>query len=363
MHISSEGRSAQSSEFEADWPRLQRAVERLRQEKPRSRILNKIVHRIIARRLPPPGVYILLYHGVTDPGRAEAWEQDYVKGSVTRDVFREQMLSMMSIMEPLALSEVPRKFEKRTPDRAYFSVTFDDGYSNVFRNALEVARELNLKPTVFVNGHFASGQVYYRVLAARLVRHGGSKVLKQKLCERIPAVPWSDTPQTLFDQTKDHYIPNEIELAVSEAYASLLGDPSGLGVHLTTKQVLALQNEGWEFGDHTFAHTSLATYDASQVEAACSANRKFWHEAGVQLLPWIAYPNGRSADVGKGVADYIARHVDIHGAFGNGGINLAGSRGEWLRFNPGSISGRDLTEALFHEARLTRKALINLTRA
>ena len=79
---------------------------------------------------------ILMYHSISD---------DKNKLSVSKDNFYKQMKTMIRLgyksinLRDLLLDESKKKFV----------ITFDDGYEDVFENALPIIKELNLKATCF----------------------------------------------------------------------------------------------------------------------------------------------------------------------------------------------------------------------
>jgi peptidoglycan/xylan/chitin deacetylase (PgdA/CDA1 family) len=310
---------------------------------------------------PPPGLYILLYHGIVDPGNETDWERCYRKGQVTLASFREQLDILLDVMEPIAAGDLETLFTDGPPRRPRFLITFDDGYTSLMRNALAETARRSLRPVVFVNGGFAEGGVYYRVLAACLTAKGFAPPLKVRLSQALPETAWSADPGRLFDQTKNCYRAGIIEAAVEEVYRDRIGDPADLLVHLTALQTHTLVAAGWDLGDHTFSHQVLTGLGVEEIEDSCARNRRYWGARALPLRPWLAYPNGRSIDVGPTTKAYLDRHPDIQGFFAAGGVNFAPSRHEWLRLAPGNAIGPAFRAFLRDEAERTRRALTTVS--
>ncbi len=350
----------------SDWAEPQRRIEALKSAQGRRELerrpfgfLRRLLGRGSGREAADllPGIYILAYHGIVDESGMQEWERCYRKGAVTLTCFQNQVESIARHFTPTTLEQVPALFSHGAPERPYAVFTFDDGYANLTRNALPVLRKHGIAPTVFLNGRFAGTSAYYRVLAAMLTAKGETAALREALAAACPDLPWAEEPERLFNQTKDQYRPGLVENAVEAAYRARIGEPLDLHAHLTVDEVRGLKAEGWSFGDHTFGHTILPGLDGQQVEQACNANRAFWREAGVDLIAWLAYPNGRSIDVGGGVSAYLDRYPATHGIFCNGGVNLAASKRAWLRFCPGNWQGEETLARLQREAELSRTAL------
>ncbi|MBF0263286.1 MAG: polysaccharide deacetylase family protein [Magnetococcales bacterium] len=308
---------------------------------------------------PPPGVYILAYHSVVDPGDRQSWENYYRKGEVTVQTLERQLATLLTWMTPLPLSQVPALWERGGPDRPYLVVTFDDGFENNRRLADAVLRRLGIPATLFVNGAFAAQrEVFYRIPAAMLVGMGHAEALSSALRAALPEIPWSSNPEELFGQTKSRYVPEIMESVVLAVFAERIGPWSDLGVHLSVEGVRALHQSGWEIGNHTLGHRILSTLPPLEVVRAIEENETFWRQAGVPLIPFLAYPVGRASDVHAGVWDHLQTRPELHGLFCGGGVNVRASRAEWLRFSLGGAQRRgEILERLHVEMARTRASL------
>ena len=299
-----------------------------------------------------PGIYVFAFHSVIDPDHAEPWERAYAKVAITVDAFRRTLDFLAHRFDRLALSEA-LALEGRTVDRPYAVVTFDDGYANTLTQAAPIAAECGFQPALFVNGAFAEGRVYYRVLVSLLTTQGHAHELREELRSRVPSVSWSSDAASLFDQTKDAYVRGAIEQASDAAFRRVFGDPADLGVHVTPEQVRELIDRGWEIANHTFAHDVLSDLPAAAVGDTLERNEQYWAGHGVPLLPCVAYPNGAAKHVGRGVAEYLERRRAVHGMFCSGGVNFRPERTEWLRI---PIGPAPITECLAAQVEVADRA-------
>jgi peptidoglycan/xylan/chitin deacetylase (PgdA/CDA1 family) len=228
----------------------------------------------------------------------------------------------------------------------------------VLTHAAPIVSRYKIRPIVFVNGGFAEGGVYYRVLAALLTKYGHTSAYARELVERDPATRWSTDPETLFHQTKNEYrAPGLIEAATGVAYRKCLGDPADLKVHLTSDAVRRLRSLGWEVGNHTLAHFRLSSLDVERIAVAVEENEQYWQRHGAPLLAALAYPNGAAVDVSVPVKRYLDGRPDVQGAFCNGGVNLTASRIEWLRLFAGNNDARTMAARMRGERARTEVAL------
>lgn len=354
------------------WPFLQRSIEKESPVPPAHPMFVRLAKRLIpgfqspdpfALKTPlPPGIYIAIFHSIVDPQNRREWEQFYTKGETTTTIFAQQLDWFLDRMTPIRLSEAPNLLESGAPKKPYFVVTFDDGFENLLRNALPITQMRNIQPTVFVNAAFAAGEeTFFRILAAILTATGGTKLLANALQSAIPDIVWDDDPVTLFNQTKTIYRPESMETVCQQVYhAHHGGNHRDLHVHLSVEEVRLLSQSGWEIANHTYAHRFLGTLDAQAVFSAIERNQNFWQEAGINLIPFLGFPIGRSQDVNDHVQQWLDLHPQVHGIFANRGINFAFCRKEWLRFGLGHAVGKQMASRLWREIIVTQQALATL---
>jgi peptidoglycan/xylan/chitin deacetylase (PgdA/CDA1 family) len=344
------------------WPVIQPALERVAARRLSQNRLGSSARRMVRAVWPlPPGVYVFAYHTIVDPQNLQTWERAFEKGWVSVAHFERHVAFLSQRMTPVPLSTMPEFIAGRPVDRAYFAITFDDGYANLLSHAAPVAARYGIRPTVFVNGRFAEGAVYYRVLAALLTKGGHSRELAGELRRQDPRVTWSDEPLVLFNQTKNFYrSPGLLEEATESVYRRCLGTPSDLKVHMGPEEVKTLQQAGWEIGNHTYAHAPLGALNEQDTVQAIESNETYWAKKGIPLIDAVAYPNGAARDVNRFVAKYLDAHPRIQGFFCNGGVNFRPLRTECLRMFAGNGSIRLLKQRVHEEIARTRLAMTSV---
>ncbi|MBF0193622.1 MAG: polysaccharide deacetylase family protein [Magnetococcales bacterium] len=360
----------EKSNNHSQWPILQRAIEEVKLDiaKPPS-LIQRIANKLLAsnKKNKPNrikyanGIYILLYHSVVDPDNRQQWEYSYKKGEVTAQQFRCQLEYMLTHMTPIALSQAPELLSKGELDRPYFAVTFDDGFQNNLTVANPIIKELNLKPTVFVNGAFArQEEVFFRILSAIIIQKGHAHLLAARLRQLIGQYEWSDDGDLLFIQMKTHYTTDTMEQATIDIYKQHVGDPAELRVHLDLEELKKLQNNGWEIGNHTDAHRLLSCQNQQAAIDAIECNAEFLKQNGIYSSDFLCYPVGRAQDVNKNIEEWLTQHPDIHGIFANNGVNLKLCRKEWLRFSFGQhVNSAALDKIICSQIERTYKACLN----
>jgi peptidoglycan/xylan/chitin deacetylase (PgdA/CDA1 family) len=299
----------------------------------------------------PPGVYIFYYHSILDEDRAAEWERAYTKIATPAAAFRAHLDWLCQHMTPLSLSDLLTLPAEEYRKRPYFSIQFDDGYTTLLEVAQPILQAYPITPAVFINADFAGGKaVYYRVLGALMAARGQTQGLIQALQKARFPPPDRD----VFDFLKDHYRAGDTEQAVTAAWQAENGEALPQGVHLTWEQIHQLVRAGWQIGNHTAGHLTLAQLTLQEHEQQIMGGERAIRAAGFDPLPCLSYPNGASKFVGENTFRWLEVHPNYHGFLGAGGMNLAPSRQAWLRIPVGDWSLKTLIRQIKREALLSR---------
>ncbi|MBV8480475.1 MAG: polysaccharide deacetylase family protein [Actinobacteria bacterium] len=320
---------------------VQRSLDRM----PRGRGLRG---RLAPERIPP-GVYVLLYHSIVDAAVAEPWEMSFAQIATPIERFREHVAYLASHLTPTTLPEAFELLREGPADKAYFAITFDDGYTNLVTQALPVCAEHSVRPTVFASAAFAAQEAaHYRLLLAELIRRG--------LAEQTAEMLGID-PRKLWAESKDAYRAGSTEAAVERAWSALVDEPWPRA-HLTFEELGELVRDGWSVGNHTLRHVPLVDLDDEELERQLLENERRLVEHGLDPIPWISYPFGRTSHVDATLDAFLDRNPDSFGIFAAGGVNVIPSRKEWLRLSvEGNVTASGVRDTLFREARATLAAL------
>ena len=301
----------------------------------------------------PPGVYIIGYHSIHGANPAE-WERAYGKVASQAEDLRAHLEWLCAHMTPLSLPELTVLPPEEYRRRAFFVLTFDDGYKNLLPVAMPIAAQFPVTPTVFVNGDFASGEkVYFRVLSSLLAMRGQQDYLLKAMQE----VGLSAPPDAVrvFDHLKNSYQYPQTEEAVARAWK--LANPSEAypPAHLSWDELRQLSDVGWHIGNHTRGHVNLVELDAAGHNAQIIANETMMRDAGLVPIPWLALPNGHARHVNRATSQWLDAHPDYHALFDAGGVNLEPSRKEWFRVGVGDFSLKTLRRQLKREVSRSRR--------
>ncbi|MBF0628692.1 MAG: polysaccharide deacetylase family protein [Magnetococcales bacterium] len=327
------------------WPAMQQHIEAALTTKPPLKT---------GQKNHPPGVYIFLYHSFHHD-HSQAWARLYRKAATHRDHFLAHLDYLRHHMTPIRLSAVPELFRQGTLERPYFVITFDDAYTNILTDVAPALIRHGIQPTLFACGAFTQGRNYYRVLVSVLLDQGFATTLADHLRQALPEIPWSHEQNTLFTQTKDFYHP-VIQSVVEQCYATCL-PAAPLRVHMNADELRQLQQHGWEIGNHTLEHETLSALNAAQIHHTLAHNHTVFQQLGIELMPWVSYPNGLARHVKKEVHDWMQAHPELHGIFAGGGVNFRPSQTEWLRIGIGDHDLGQFIQRIELHVAATRRAL------
>jgi peptidoglycan/xylan/chitin deacetylase (PgdA/CDA1 family) len=298
-------------------------------------------------------VYCLYYHSIPDNSKSQEWERAYNKIATDAADFRAHMDWLHQHMTPLATSDLLRMPPEAFQSRAYFCIHFDDGYTNLLDVALPILREYPVRPTVFVNADFASGRsIYYRVLAAIMAARGQAPALAQALRDQGFSPP---NDLSVFDYLKNNYRAGDTEAAVMAAWTRENGEVLPPDVHLNWAQIQQLAEAGWEIGNHTAGHWTLAELSLEEHKSQINDNESQIRAAGFEPLPCLSYPNGAAKFVGANTYHWFVANPSYHGFFGSGGVNLQPTRLDWLRIPVGEWSLKTFIRQVKQEAEKSRR--------
>lgn len=234
-------------------------------------------------------LFILIYHRVLD-------KPDYMRpGEVDKNIFTWQMDLLSRFFNVLPFHEALEKWETQTlPSRAV-CITFDDGYSDNFLNALPILQKFGLKACFFIASGYLNGGRMWNDTVIESIRNMREASLdlsaidlgqydvsnpdeKNRSAERIIKSIKHLSPSTRADHA-----------AFIAAKSTNLPD----NLMMTSEQVLQLNQSGMEIGGHTVSHPILAKLDEEAAWREISDNKAFLEGLLSGPVSYFAYPNGK----------------------------------------------------------------------
>ncbi|NOR71701.1 MAG: polysaccharide deacetylase family protein [Methylomarinum sp.] len=234
-------------------------------------------------------LFILIYHRVLD-------ESDYMRpAEVDKKVFTWQMNLLSNYFNVLPLDEALEKIETgMLPSRAV-SITFDDGYSDNYLNALPILKKYDLKATFFIASGYLNGGMMWNDQVIESIRRMTSE--KLDLTDvGFGAFSISDEIQksTAADQIINkikHLESNERQDIADFISSKVKKMPTDL--MMTDEQLIKLHQAGMEIGGHTVSHPIMANLDADEVKKELKNNKQTLEKLLNTSLRFFAYPNGK----------------------------------------------------------------------
>ena len=284
----------------------------------------------------PNGVYIFAYHFIFDEKKMAEWEISYKGGTSKNNIKSHIKLLLEQKFIPIKLSDVCLLSKEDIRQHKFFAITFDDGYSNVYKNTQEIFDKKKIVPALFINSKFLNGDVYYRVLSSIIKNRHDTDYLYLHFKKEFHDKTWSKNKEKFFSQIKEYYTYDKTSAVTEKCFYELYGSIKKIKCHLDLQQLKTISKIGWEIGNHTFNHDTLSKISKENVYKTLDENINFLSRNNIKTINWVAYPNGMSFDVNKNVKNYMDENTELNGLFCGGGINIFSSKLEWMRIPVGN---------------------------
>lgn len=305
---------------------------------------------------------VILYHDCSDS------ETDYVSGlecTTAPEVFSAHIDYLQRHYRLVDLETI---LSGRAPPSAA-AITFDDGYSSVYRNAYPCLKKAQAPATVYLISSVVDNRalVWVNELNFLLRSQGGraADVVRRffDFAEGSEAPAIIDAVRIGFDPGKLRAMMaelRELDSSSSEQHAAKAG------LYLSWAQIKEMAGNGFTFGNHTQTHPNMERLsEAQQLDEIHGAQTDLLvHLPEVRLF---AHPFGHRADITAGLASGagLASAADVGGynapvdPLRLGRVHMANesvaglfARMEivepvkgWLRLRVGKISGKRQPEA------------------
>jgi len=269
--------------------------------------------RFLNRTLFQKAHTVITYHGVRNTDLAIPDEC-----FIARDRFISQMLYIKQHFTVVPLSQaLAMGVSQRRAGPPILSITFDDGFQNVYDNAFPVLKDLGLPATVFLVTSLTDtdGTIWYCAL-----NHAFAETKQRSIAWRDRRFDLTNPEnrvracRTLQVMLKE--MPHDALVLEAEGTIASLGFDPGGGLPenspfriLNSRDIQEMRKSGLiDFGAHTHTHSilSLLTEEAQEREIRSSIDRVC--EVTGRPCTLFSYPNGEAGDFGENTRDLLIRN-------------------------------------------------------
>ena len=251
--------------------------------------------------LPP---LIVGYHRIISPSQAGHFLQSGM--FVTPETFERHMAFLAKNFNVIPLEELITGIKPKAQKKTVCVITFDDGWSDFYKNAYPVLSRLSLPATVFLPTNFiGSNQSFWTDTLSRMLCR--ERVFPRALPAADPASA-AYVHSILFCRSKDERrveeaisrlkpLPPGQRDAVLNALSAYFEEAPGLASRhfLNWDEIAAMRDSGIiSFGSHTASHPILTTITEPQIvdELEQSRAELLSHGAADPSFVPFCYPNG-----------------------------------------------------------------------
>lgn len=245
-----------------------------------------------------PGAVVLGYHRIADI------EWDPLGQAVNGRNFAGQLARLAQFREVVSLGELARRQKAGRPVSRLAAVTFDDGYSDFYTNAVPALVSNSVPGTVFVATGFTGHQFWWEEVAAQLMPSGDSRPpLTIQFGDQQDSVPYPgvqhpDTARAAaLDicyrlRTGDKPLVESV-LSQLRRWSGCDSMAAGQGAPLSRQELMELaRHPQVEIGAHTVDHGCLGDMSPSEQAREIQASRSDLEQMTGQPVVSFSYPNG-----------------------------------------------------------------------
>jgi peptidoglycan/xylan/chitin deacetylase (PgdA/CDA1 family) len=180
-------------------------------------------------------------------------------------------------------------FEHKRPGMA--TVTFDDAYQSVFKEAMPVIKSLNIPATIFINGCSLEGKVFWRD-KIRFLINNSMEIEFINYFAKISAGGKLLTKENFYWASKSININSrEIDQALDGFLKERDISLNQMNYCLKDKTLL-VNDELITYGNHTFSHYNLSSLSEEEQKEDIGKNHELLKRLGVKLSRVFSIPFG-----------------------------------------------------------------------
>lgn len=225
--------------------------------------------------------FIFMYHRVNENGNG-------IFPGIPIAIFERQIECLKKYFTFVTLSQFVKLYKKSKKPLAV--ITFDDGYKNMYLNALPVLKKYGVPATVFLTtASITKGDLIWTDKLKLLAYRISPFLLKQEQYFK-----------NLSNDIKD----TELNRLLSNFHIDKISVPDKDKM-LTWKDVKFMSNELIEFGAHTVNHPILTKIDTNEAEKEILDSKKEIELIIGNTVNTFCYPNGTSMDFNESIKQIL----------------------------------------------------------
>jgi len=262
--------------------------------------------KIMWRRRTEPSARIFCYHHVNN-------DADPFAPAISTWLFEQQMKYIARHYKVVHLGKLMDHLQGDGTD-SLMAITFDDGYSDNFHNALPILERYGLPATVFLaTGGIDSRELLWFEQLAETIKKTSLEHFDLEI--DIPRRFWFRSATERLASNNGIFevlrtLPDPERREWLGRIVKQLGAPSVEKVDermLTWDQIRMMQARGVEFGGHTVTHPFLSRLTEEEGCREVSDCKKRIEDELQSRVEFFAYPNGRPQDFGQAGKDLIRK--------------------------------------------------------
>lgn len=266
-----------------------------------------------------PVATIALYHGVS-PEINQGGIFNYRKKFINPENFRSQLIWLKNNYKIISLSTLIELLQnKKVLTENILSITFDDGYENIYKHAFPALKELELPATIFIATDLIDKQEPLWV--DRLEYSIGNTDLKSLTVEinsaihSLPTNNYQNKCKT--DIVIRQYLKNinnekkgklliEIENQSGKKLSGSFNASAYKG--LSWEQVQEMSENEIDFAPHTKSHPILSKLSVEEINSEIIESYNLCRRKTDRILKIFAYPNGQEKDFNQEIIDVLKKN-------------------------------------------------------
>lgn len=226
--------------------------------------------------------------------------------------FHSDIAFLLSHFEPVSLNGISEKTAK-----SRFHISFDDGLSDVYHNAIPFLIDNKLTATVFINSDFVDNKaLFYRhkqsLIASQFEQEGILKKVSEVFSTSVENVMQKLMGLTYFETGKLDQIANHIGLDFDQ----FLKEKQP---YLTKNQLVEIENAGFVIGNHSRNHPNFNTLNFEEQKKQILETEDFIKANFHQTESVFSFPFG-DENIKNELFSWIYEELKMKYTFGVSGI-------------------------------------------